>query len=598
MKTRVTKVFSLTCDALFLREYAFTSDMLIERLSTEIFFEIFDYLTPFEIFRAFINLNHRLNGILGLYPMCLDFQHLSRRKFDFICRYLQPAQVLAIVLSDERMPNQCMLFKRHFPLFQDDFVRLKTLRFQSTSTILPSLPPSTSSLEIETFMKAHETDYHIVQLLQHCSSHLTSLKVDGSYVFRSLTAPFPRLSHLSIGFCTMTDLQHLIPLLTSSLTHLKLFVDQEQPMPQLDFRHLATSLTHLTLTLSKSKAMTERIDQNVSPFNLGLVMSFDMVSHYLQPLCNLRYLVVQAVGTLDLMNGSSWEDYLKESSIETFHFKFTLSTPWSSGDHQAVLLQPFRSSFWLEKKDWYVACETGHFQSSRPILYSLPYFQSSCIVYPLKRYFSISGAENEVLQRCSIHLIITYYRTISFPPRPFLHVHSLTLLTARLPAIDLLQSITNLTDIRCLDISLIDRVSADELYILLEHMPSLEHVQMRFDPLFLSPLKIASFNITHGNDQPYVVNASNVDRFCYLFFYLKYLEISVQSKQIIIQLLNRLHYLELLHLSCYEDSLVDIGYTWLLRHIPRLIGMHFSYRITSNHLTLSIGDHRVSSLFH
>ena len=87
---------------------------IIERLSTEIFFEIFDYLAPFEILYAFINLNQRLNNIIGLYPLHLNFQNLSRTKFDFICRHLQPKQVKAIVLSDERIPNQCLLFRTIF----------------------------------------------------------------------------------------------------------------------------------------------------------------------------------------------------------------------------------------------------------------------------------------------------------------------------------------------------------------------------------------------------------------------------------------------------------------------------------------------------
>ncbi|CAF4803288.1 unnamed protein product, partial [Rotaria sp. Silwood1] len=72
----------------------------LEVLSTEILFEIFDYLTTFDIFYAWINLNRRINDIVGLYSLQLDFQQISRSKFDFICRHIQPKQVISIYFSD------------------------------------------------------------------------------------------------------------------------------------------------------------------------------------------------------------------------------------------------------------------------------------------------------------------------------------------------------------------------------------------------------------------------------------------------------------------------------------------------------------------
>ncbi|CAF3479054.1 unnamed protein product [Rotaria sp. Silwood1] len=91
----------------------------LEVLSTEILFEIFDYLTTFDIFYALINLNRRINDIVGLYSLQLDFQQISRSKFDFICRHIQPKQVISIYFSDELMPDQDViddkLDSRQFP---------------------------------------------------------------------------------------------------------------------------------------------------------------------------------------------------------------------------------------------------------------------------------------------------------------------------------------------------------------------------------------------------------------------------------------------------------------------------------------------------
>jgi len=56
----------------------------------EVLYEIFDFLSPYDIFCGFINLNDRLTNIIGLYPLQADFSKISRSKFDFICYHLRP----------------------------------------------------------------------------------------------------------------------------------------------------------------------------------------------------------------------------------------------------------------------------------------------------------------------------------------------------------------------------------------------------------------------------------------------------------------------------------------------------------------------------
>ena len=98
---------------------------VLEILPTEILFEIFDYLTAFDILRAFINLNQRINGVIGGYSFQLDCQRISRSKFDFICRHIQPERVISLYLSDELMPDQVELLNKYFPNFQYRFISLK-----------------------------------------------------------------------------------------------------------------------------------------------------------------------------------------------------------------------------------------------------------------------------------------------------------------------------------------------------------------------------------------------------------------------------------------------------------------------------------------
>ena len=570
----------------------------IELLSTEVLFEIFDYLTPFDTLHAFINLTERFNAIVGLYPLRLDFQSISRAKFDFICRHIQPKQITGMILSDERMPHQCELFKRHFPRFQNQFTRLKTIKFNNTSTILPSLPPGLTSLSIETYLKASSTDSLVTQvLIQHAPS-LTHLRVEGSYVFRSLTRPFSSLTHLTVDYCISTHFQCLVPYLPPSVTYLKLFLDKDEECSTIQFGHLSNSLTQLILTLSHGKPIRGRPTQTVLRSILEMHMSFELMKQCLQPLTNLRYLTLQATGTLDLMDGQLWEEYLSRTSVRRFNFKFMLGSAFTCDEEPATLLQSFRSSFWQTKHRWYVACEKGQFRSNRLSLYSIPYFQSSLVFHPSKHFRPLTTANEGLIKQHAINLIITCYRTIPTPERPFVRVQALTLLTSTLPSIDILRTMVHLQEIPEIDISLIRHVPIDELLTLLDQMSQLHHIQMQFHPQFLPPLHIDSYTIIHNDEQMFVLDTQNVERFCHLFFHVRYLDISVQSEDVIILLLKRLHYLELTKILCYQDSLIDIGYRWFLQHVPRLATMQFSYRVTANHLVLSIGDTKVSGGLH
>ncbi|CAF5053419.1 unnamed protein product, partial [Rotaria socialis] len=75
------------------------------------------------------------------------------------------------------------------------------------------------------------------------------------------------------------------------------------------------------------------------------------------------------------MDGELWEEYLFQKDIEKFNFKFTLSNGSLIDYDEDLLLESFRSSFWLKQQQWYVACEKRTLKSSCPTIYSIPYFQ-------------------------------------------------------------------------------------------------------------------------------------------------------------------------------------------------------------------------------
>ncbi|CAF3649346.1 unnamed protein product [Adineta steineri] len=549
---------------------------ILEIFPTEILFEIFDYLTTYDIFYSLNNLNKQINDIIQLYPLNLNFQQISRSKFDFICRYIKPEQVISISFSDEIMPNQVELFKQYFPNFQYKFISLKKFIFNNTSTILSHLPICLTSLSIKTYLKTKQTDYLIMHTLNQQSQYLTYLKVDGSYVFRSINTSFPLLTHLIIDYCTITDFHRILHCLQSPIIYLKLSLYKEENLTLINFQSLSKSLLQLSLLFSQE-----------------ILISFQSIKQSIEQLDKLISLTIQATGTLDLMNGQLWEEYLIEKQIKIFNFKFTLAHHINCQEDKQSLLQTFRSLFWLKKKNWYVACEKGNFKSSRPILYSIPYFQPSFIFYPSNNFLSDTIIEKEIHSNHIFNLILTFYKTITIPTTPFTNVYSLTLFTTTLPSIEILLAIVNLEQIQELDVSLIKNLSIVNFQILIASMKKLKSIKMQYNPFFCPPLHIDSYIFIRNDREIFVIDENNLDRFCYLFYFIKYLEITVKSKEIILQLLKRLHYLEIVKIYCYQDYLINIKYNWFQENIPRLNTNYFTYRTTSSCLLLSIGDRKI-----
>ncbi|CAF4219873.1 unnamed protein product, partial [Rotaria sordida] len=140
-----------------------------------ILYETFDYLSTYDIFHAFINLNYRLNYIINIYPLKVDLQNISRLKFDYICYYLRPEQVISLIFSDDNMGDQVIVFQRYFPYFKYQFINLRCIKFIRTDDILLDLPYSVSAL---TFQDCMYVSQRIVETIVKQAKSLTYVKVD------------------------------------------------------------------------------------------------------------------------------------------------------------------------------------------------------------------------------------------------------------------------------------------------------------------------------------------------------------------------------------------------------------------------------------
>ncbi len=170
-----------------------------ESLSTELLFEFFDYLCPFDLFRIFINLNSHLNAVVHSYPLRLDFRPICRSKFDFICRHLQPKQVISLILCDECVPDRVKLFLNHFPYFKEQFLHLQSLTLIEAKIItFIDLPTSVSSLSIRSYDDYYYCNNSIREIFSQQAKVLTQLKIDSKDLQYLIDIQFPVLTHLII----------------------------------------------------------------------------------------------------------------------------------------------------------------------------------------------------------------------------------------------------------------------------------------------------------------------------------------------------------------------------------------------------------------
>ena len=120
----------------------------------------------------------------------------------------------------------------------------------------------------------------------------------------------------------------------------------------------------------------------------------------------------------------------------------------------------------------------------------------------------------------------------------FTHVKSLYLFSSSLSPLDLLQSIVCLHHIESLDVLNILRCSSDELDMLIDSACRLNKLKMKFDRSFRIPSQISSL-ILDNNDRliPSDILSHQISS-------VRTLQIEVKSKEMIIDIIDRLDHLD------------------------------------------------------
>ena len=552
--------------------------LMLDRLPNELLFDLFEYLTTYQILYAFRGLNERLQIVVAKYLKCdLHFKSWPKSKFDFVCDSIRPEQVRSLTLSDaDDTCQQVSLFFQFFPL----------QRFTN----------------LESFALIDITEQELNKLLSKLNHliNLSSLTIKlAQGAIPKITVP--TLKTLSVGVCSMMRLEQLLsymPLLTNLKVEL---------------------ITDTTPTGSTS--LTGKLTTNVRQLRVELAKKSNIAINDIEVLFSwmprLEKFAFAAVKGLRFIRAEQWEHLVRTyvPTLKAFRFKIH---PHLYNTNISQLVAAFRTPFWLTENQWFVNCDHHHrptvgYHDLRSVhLYTLPY---SGEVF----YLSLSAkAEPNVRKedyRSVKHLLLSidcHFDTKIIDRFYFPNLDSLTILN-----LHKLLPIANLIDfsrIQHLTIQKNNAIHSEEfLSYILAHSTKLQSLTLSWrtlaeitknysDPRVCFLLKAQIKSVFLSDTIPEENNRDKnqaLEILSGVFSrYLEKLSFSVTSIESALAVLNGMFALHSVSIECnpFDTRVKNQEWplsAWLPRHVPRLKNFTCQIRTISDarvQLLLWIGD--------
>jgi len=347
---------------------------LIENLSNELFYEIFDYLNGLDIYRSFYQLNHRFNELLIQSSILYKIKLSSDSTLDlFQSTSVLDSKISSLSCSHD-VPVNKIFINRSFPNLQS--IHLKEI--------------SEFNLSISLF---YFKSLPCLRSLKICLDYFTSDLGD----LYQIIFQFPHLKHLSMDINDNADDDPIITMIQatqnqySSIEHLKInhYIDISQLTILLSYTPRLSRLCCLNIIESN-----DEIEQNISRTLVNLVelsisfceLKFDQFTKFLVQFCsNLKSIHFTAYAEdKDYLNAIRWEQLISKNltCLDQFHFHYTeLYYDDFEVTAKHELLKGFASPFWKERQ-WSLSLSVIEYE----IIYRITPLKYSFILKFL-RYF-------------------------------------------------------------------------------------------------------------------------------------------------------------------------------------------------------------------
>ena len=345
--------------------------MNLELLPNEILLDLFDYLNGVDLLCAFYGLNLRFNFLLyqQFREYYFNFNLVSKRNFDTICQQHLPFlsdRVFSLSFSnDDDTPNQINIFFSYIPSFsQFTQLRLLSVEFIHSSEMLLKILDECYRL------------YNLTHLiLDNC---LFRSDQDGFQFIVDSIWSLPKLMYFSLKINDERHLRQFTPTkISCTLESVKISV-QSLTLNEVNQLYECTPCL---------KRLSVRILPNtylVSTFSTLIYLNIrthdrseDLVLALLHNIPNLHCFVADLINTL--IDGRQWEEIVRNYLPKLKVFRLTMHVRLSANENiqDAVdnLLDSFRSSFWIDERQWFIRCLTWC-RSLR--VHTLPFMSNYC----------------------------------------------------------------------------------------------------------------------------------------------------------------------------------------------------------------------------
>ncbi len=533
---------------------------MFDLFPNELFYDVFEYLTTYDILYAFKGINTRIDTLLGKYVKYdLDFKSWPKSKFDFNCQSIRPEQVRTLILSSA--DDTCRQIHKFFELFYiRQFINLQSL----------------------TLIQITEQELNkIVTKLNHLSklSHLSIKLVDS--LIPQITVP--SIKYLSISICSMSRLQQIL-LCTPILKYLNVQLIAD-PTPTSD-SFPPTEIRQLKIELVKKS--------NIA-FNDIQVLFLCMPK--------LQKFTFIAPKGIAFIHGERWEHLIRTylPQLKEFHFKIH---PHIDNINIQQLLGRFQTQFWRKEKQWFIHCDLdqppsiGYTNTLWNVhLYTLPYSDEQ---------FYLSLSTNTITNICkneystikNLYLSIDrYYDKKIIERYYFPNLSSLTIRNLhKLVSID---NLINLSQIEHLTIEQNNAISSEHFYsYILIHSRKLYSLELSWHTLeeitnnftdqqvcALLNKQIKNLNLLNmipNNDEDIrkrieilsQLFSTNLEKLC----------LSVTSMDYIPLVLNEMPKLYSVQIEChsFNTTMTDNELLlWLSKNVPRLTNFTYQIRLVT-----------------
>ncbi|CAF1126692.1 unnamed protein product [Rotaria sordida] len=339
----------------------------IDILPVEILHRIFDNLDAQTILFSIRPVCRLFRAVANTYDRYVfDFKFISKSNFHLLCRLINPQNIISLTLRDnEYTPDQIALFISLVRLRQ--LTRLHSITFLGIEEFQLNMILKRIDLNLLISFSLNIRKYDD-RRKKTTLSFLSSIMAQSNLRKVELNMKSNRISNISwplkCGITCLTIDEHipfddLCRILSCS--------------PQLHTLILRQNLSIMINKIILPSSFSQLTSLTVEQLNVTI----DKLESFLSLTPSLIYL--KLIGDGSVFDGKRWEQFIQInlSHLDTFEFFISIEMLTNqTREDLELLIEPFRSPFWIEYKKWFIACEFSMNRPNRIQVYSIPICKS------------------------------------------------------------------------------------------------------------------------------------------------------------------------------------------------------------------------------